>query len=71
MANNEYNQSKSMTPEQAIRAAILCQKLTSFKLSIVKFRYDQRSKMIYIEAIGNNKNIKILIRQSGEFKYDG
>jgi hypothetical protein len=59
-----------MTPEQAIRAAIICQKLTSLKLSIVKFRYDQKSKMIYIDARGNNKNIKIQIRESGEFKYD-
>ena len=59
-----------MTLEQAIRAAILCQKLTSLKLSIVKFRYHQRSKMIYIDARGNNQNIKIRIRESGEFKYD-
>ena len=59
-----------MTSEQAIRAAILCQKLTSLKLAIVKFRYDQRSEMIYINARGNNQNIKIRIKESGEFKYD-
>ncbi len=57
-----------MTPEQAIKAAILCQYITRGLLPIIIFRYYRIAKLIYIEA-GFDREIKIAIDENGDFEY--
>jgi hypothetical protein len=56
------------TPQQAIKAAILCQYITRSLLPIVIFRYYRVAKIIYIVA-GYEKNLKIVINEQGDFTY--
>lgn len=58
-----------MTDEQAQRACILCEFLTSKGLPIRVFKYLEQAKIIRIEAGFRNKQIKIVINERGKFKY--
>ena len=55
--------------EQAQRACILCEFLTSKRLPIRIFRYLEAEKLIRIEAGFRDKQIRIVVNERGKFKY--
>ena len=55
--------------EQAQRACILCDFLTSKELPIRVFKYLEAEKLIQIEAGSKDKQIRIVINERGKFKY--
>lgn len=57
------------TYEQAKRACILAEFLTSKGMPIRVFKYLEDEKLIRIEAGFTDRQIKIIINQFGRFKY--
>ena len=57
------------TSEQAIRACVLAEFLTSKSLPIRVFKYLNVDRLIRIEAGFKQKQIKIIINEYGRFKY--
>lgn len=55
--------------EQAQKACILCEFLTSKNLPIRVFRYSEDDRLIRIEAGSRTRQIKIIINEQGKFKY--
>ncbi len=57
------------TSEQAIRACVLAEFLTTKNLPIRRFKYLKADKLIRIEAGFREKQIRIIINEYGRFKY--
>lgn len=58
-----------ITAEQAIKACILAQFLTSKVMPIRVFRYLEDERMIRIEAGYRDKQIRIVINERGKARY--
>lgn len=58
-----------LSNEQAQRACILCEFLTSKNLPIRVFRYSEDDRIIRIEAGFRDKQIKTIINENGRFKF--
>ena len=54
--------------EQAVKACVIAQFLTSKGLEIVIFQYSPRRRVIYIETSADRK-IKTLINEEGRYKH--
>ena len=55
--------------EQALKACVLVQFLTSKGLPIRVFRYSEAEELIRIEAGFRDRQIKIVINKTGKAKY--